>query len=265
MKRWIFTLAAVLLALQVTGASAANVQSEIVRYKVGDREFTGYIAWDDDIVEERPGVIVVHEWWGHNDYARKRADLLAARGYTAFALDMYGTGKLADHPDDAKAFMMESIETSKRLLGRFEAALTILRTHWTVDPEKTAAIGYCFGGAVVLNMARAGVGLDGAVSYHGNLSAMVEPADAPLQTKIRAYTGAADPFVPADSVAAFKAEMDGLGADYEVVAYPGVKHSFTNPGATAVGEKFDLPLEYDAKADGDSWVGTMHFFDKLFD
>jgi len=262
------TLSAVIFAVTLgvfaTVASAATIESETVKYKVGDQEFTGYIAWDDDIVGERPGIIVVHEWWGHNDYARRRADLLAANGYTAFALDMYGTGKLAEHPGDAKAFMMESIETSERLLGRFNAALTILKTHWSVDPEKTAAIGYCFGGAVVLNMARAGVDLDGVVSFHGNLSAMVEPGETPLKTKIRAYTGADDPFVPMDTVTAFKAEMDGLGADYEIVAYPGVMHSFTNPGADAFGEKFELPLKYDAKADGDSWIGTLRFFDELF-
>ncbi len=255
---------AISIGLFSPNASAVTVESEIINYSVDGQAFTGYIAWDDDIVGERPGIIVVHEWWGHNDYARRRADLLAANGYTAFALDMYGTGKLADHPNDAKAFMMESIETSERLLGRFEAALTILRTHWSVDPQQTAAIGYCFGGAVVLNMARAGIGLDGVVSYHGNLTPMVEPGETPLETKIQAYTGADDPFVPVDSVEAFKAEMDKLGADYEVVSYPGVLHSFTNPGADAVGAKFDLPLAYDAKADGDSWLGTLRFFDRMF-
>lgn len=264
LRHLMMTAAFAAAAMLATPQAQAEIKSETVKYTVDGREFTGYIAYDDDTEGFRPGIIVVHEWWGHNDYARMRADLLAKNGYTAFALDMYGTGKLAEHPDDAKAFMMESIETSERIVGRFEAALDILRAHPTVDPQKTAAIGYCFGGAVVLNMARAGANLDGVVSYHGNLSSMVEPTGNPIQTKVQVYTGGSDPFVPAEQVAGFEAEMAELGVDYDLVSYPWAVHSFTNPGADEKAAKFGLPLQYDAVADGDSWVGTLNFFDSLF-
>ena len=134
----------------------AGVQTEVVEYRVGDTVMTGYLAWDDGIEGERPGVLVVHEWWGHNDYARKRAEMLAALGYTALALDMYGDGKVADHPDDAKAFMMAATSDGAALAARFDAAHDLLKAHATVNADQVAAIGYCFGGAVVLNMARAG-------------------------------------------------------------------------------------------------------------
>ncbi|MEQ8665512.1 MAG: dienelactone hydrolase family protein [Rhodospirillales bacterium] len=265
MFRLLMTAVAVLTASVFAISTArAEVQSETVTYNLDGKEFTGYMAWDDDYEGFRPGVVVVHEWWGHNDYARMRADLLAKNGYTAFALDMYGTGKLAEHPSDAKAFMMEAIEKSEQAVARFETALAILRAHPTVDPQKTAAIGYCFGGAVVLNMARAGANLDGVVSYHGNLSPMVEPTGNPIQTEVLVYTGGSDPFVPADQVAAFETEMTELGVKYELVSYPWAVHSFTNPGADEKAAKYDMPLRYDSLADGDSWIGTMNFFDRLF-
>lgn len=258
--------AAVVAAVGMTGAAPAwaELKSETVTYTHDGQEFTGYMAYDDDYEGMRPGVIVVHEWWGHDEYARMRADLLAKNGYTAFALDMYGTGKLAEHPNDAKAFMMESVEKSERLVGRFETALNLLRKHPTVNPQQTAAIGYCFGGAVVLNMARIGANLDGVVSFHGNLSKMVESTDNPILTKVQVYTGGSDPFVPQEQVAGFETEMADLGVDYDLVVYPWAKHSFTSPASTERGKKFDLPLEYDAVADGDSWVGMLHFFDSLF-
>ncbi len=253
----------VLIALPFTGA-LAEVKTEEVTYTLGGKEFTGYMAWDDAISGERPGVIVVHEWWGHNPYARKRAELLAARGYTAFALDMYGTGKLASHPGDAKSFMTESIETANRVGARFGVALDILRDHPTTNPDKTAAIGYCFGGMVVLNAARMGFDLDGVVSYHGNLSALEPAGPGMKRVKVMAFNGADDPFVSAEAIQGFKDEMEAAGVDYEFVNYPGAVHSFTNPGATAVGEQFELPLAYNAEADGDSWMQTMHFFRKIF-
>ena len=265
MFRLLTTAVAVFAAGVIAISTAhAEIRSENVTYNVDGQEFTGYIAWDDDYEGFRPGVIVVHEWWGLNDYARMRADLLAKNGYTAFALDMYGTGKLAEHPDDAKAFMMETISKSEQVVGRFEAALSILRAHPTVDPQKTAAIGYCFGGGVVLNMARAGANLDGVVSYHGSLGAMLEPSGNPIQTQVRVFTGGSDPFVPTDQVAAFETEMQNLGVAYELVSYPWAKHSFTNPGADDKAAKYGMPLQYDAVADGDSWVGTLNFFDRLF-
>ena len=265
MFKQLMTAAALTAASLISAEPAlADLKTETVTYTHDGQEFTGYVAYDDDYEGLRPGVIVVHEWWGHDDYVRQRAELLARNGYTAFALDMYGSGKLAEHPGDAKAFMQEAMKNTESAVGRFEEALGILRKHRTVNPQQTAAIGYCFGGAVVLNMARNGANLDGVVSYHGNLSPMVEPTSNPIQTKVQVYTGGSDPFVPGDQISAFETEMTELGVDYDLVVYPWAKHSFTSPAATAKGTKFELPLEYDAVADGDSWVGTLHFFDNLF-
>ncbi len=145
----------------------AEMQTETIEYTVDGQTFTGYLAWDDEFDQKRPpGVLVVHEWWGgHNEFAREQAEKLAASGYTAFALDMYGSGKQADHPDTAQKFMQEATSNMEQVKARFLKAKELLQNHDSVDPDRIAAQGYCFGGAVVLNMARMGVDLDGVVSY----------------------------------------------------------------------------------------------------
>ena len=229
-----------------------------------DRVLPGYRAGDDGIVGERPGVLVVHEWWGHNDYARKRAEMLAALGYTALALDMYGDGKVADHPDDAKAFMMAATSDGAALAARFDAAHDLLKAHATVNADQVAAIGYCFGGAVVLNMARAGKSLAGVVSDHGSLGTQAPAQAGQVQAAVLVFNGADDPMVPAEQVAGFEQEMRAANVDYELINYPGVKHSFTNPQADAFGQRVNMPLAYDAEADRDSWERTQQFFDRIF-
>ena len=246
-----------------TGATA-EIKTEEVKYTVGGEEFTGYIAYDGAVSKKRPGVLVVHEWWGHNPYVRKRAEMLAKEGYTAFALDMYGTGKLADHPNDAKAFMQATLSNLSGAEARFDKALEILREHETTDPEKTAAIGYCFGGGVVLHAARRGLDLDGVASFHGSLGAKAKAAPGAVKAKIRVFTGEADPFVSADAVVQFTKEMTDAGADFKVKSYPGVKHSFTNPDADKFASKFNMPLGYNKDADTDSWAEMLAFFKSLF-
>lgn len=242
----------------------ADVVSKEISYNVGGDSFTGYFSYDDDIQGERPGVLVVHEWWGHNDYARKRTEMLAEMGYAAFALDMYGSGKLAEHPDTAKEFMMAVASQPEQAVKRFDAATQLLKQQSVVRGDSIAAIGYCFGGAVVLNMARAGKDLKGVVSFHGSLGTS-SPAEAGnVKAKIQVYNGSADPLVPAEQVEGFKAEMDAAGVDYSLVDFPGVKHSFTNPGADAVGEKFGMPLAYDKAADEQSWNGMQTFLEEVF-
>lgn len=245
-------------------AAAAAVKTDEVSYLVGDDEFTGYLAYDDVTLDKRPGVLVVHEWWGHNAYARKRVEMLAALGYTAFALDMYGTGKLAEHPDDAKAFMQTVTGNMPEAERRFAMAKSVLQSHPTVDPDQIAAIGYCFGGGVVLNMARAGMDLDGVVSFHGSLATQSPAQPGAVKAQVLVFNGAADPFVPPEQVKAFKEEMEKAGVQLEFVDYEGVQHSFTNPGADAVGKKFDMPLVYDKQADLDSWLRTQAFFKTIF-
>ncbi len=238
------------------------VVSEEVTYTVGDTVFNGYIATDDAIEGKRPGVIVVHEWWGNNDYTRKRADMLAELGYTAIALDMYGDGKVADHPDDAGKFAGEVRKNMAEAEARFRAAMDLLKQQSSVDGEQVAAIGYCFGGGVVLEMARRGVELDAVASFHGSLGTS-EPAQAgAVLARVAVFNGADDPFVKPEQIQAFEVEMDYANVEYMFVNYPGAVHSFTNPDAN--GEKFELPLKYNAAADNDSWAKMQEMFEEVF-
>jgi len=143
-------------AVYMSNTAQAEIHSQVVNYQIGEQAFQGYLSYDDAIKGKRPGVLVVHEWWGHNAYARKRADMLAKMGYTAFALDMYGKGKLATHPDDAKKFMQATLADMNVAESRFNAARQLLQQEATVEANKIAAIGYCFGGGTVLHMARVG-------------------------------------------------------------------------------------------------------------
>jgi dienelactone hydrolase len=253
-------------ALLLGNAAYAAIKTETINYEVNNLSFQGTLSYDDSIKGKRPGVLVVHEWWGHNAYANKRAEMLAKLGYTAFALDMYGTGKVASHPDDAKKFMEATLADMKVAEARFNAALKLLQQQPTVEASKIAAIGYCFGGGLVLHMAKVNPDLAGVVSYHGALgiSANTKPVSTPIKTKILVFNGAADPFVTKEQVDAFKQDMKAIGADYEFIDYPGVKHSFTNPDANDLGKKFNIPLVYDEKADKDSWEKTQAFFKKIF-
>lgn len=246
------------------GVAAAELQTETVEYTVDGKTFTGYLAWNDADEGERPGVLVVHEWWGHNDFARDQAEKLAAAGYTAFALDMYGEGKVTDHPDEAQAFMKEATGDPEALRARFSAAMDELSRHDTVDADRIAAQGYCFGGAVVLNMARMGMNLDGVVSYHGALGSPIEPEPGDIRARIQVYTGGDDQMVPTDQVAGFVASMQKAEADFSVTSFPGVKHSFMNPGADAIAEEHGMPVGYDRDAAERSWEGTMRFYHDIF-
>lgn len=257
---------ALLLALfwGLAGHATAAVKGEEVTYQAGGVTFKGYLAYDDGVQGKRPGVLVVHEWWGLNDYARSRARQLATLGYTALAVDMYGDGRTAAHPKDAGAFSAEVKKNWEVAKARFLAARDLLARHPTVDPARIAAIGYCFGGGVVLQMAREGVDLKGVVSFHGSLATDRPARKGAVKARILVYNGAADPFVTPDQIEAFKQEMAAAGADHRFVNLPGAKHSFTNPGATEVGKKFNLPLEYNAQADKQSWAGMQAFFQEIF-
>ncbi|MFZ1864346.1 MAG: dienelactone hydrolase family protein [Polyangiales bacterium] len=248
----------------MTRGTEPNIQGQEVTYRAGDTTLKGYIAWDANHEGRRPGVVVVHEWWGHNDYVRRRARMLAEQGYTALALDMYGDGKQADHPKDAQSFMMESISNPEIAKARFMAAYDLLKKHETVDPSKIAAIGYCFGGAVVLQMARFGTDLKGVASFHGNLSTDSPAKPGVVKAKVLVLHGADDSLVPKEQVTAFKKEMDTAGVDYTFIAYPGAVHAFTNPAATENGKKFNLPLAYDEHADHESWAELQKFLRGVF-
>ncbi len=262
MKNITFVLFAMLSMISM--ATHGAIVGEEVRYKIGGNEFKGYLAYNDSSKKKRPGVLVVHEWWGHNEYVRKRARMLAKLGYTALALDMYGDGKQANHPKEAGQFAGAIRRDLPLVKIRFMAAQNLLSKHKTTNPDQISAIGYSFGGAIVLEMARMGVDLDGVVSFYGRLNTRNPATTGMVRPKVLVLNGAADPFVKAEEIAAFKQEMRSAGVDYRFVDYPGVKHSFTNPIATETGKKFGLPLVYNKKADKKSWKEMKKFLKRTF-
>lgn len=260
MKKFIW----VILFCGWCSAVQAAVQGKEVIYSANGTTLKGYIAYDDAIKGKRPGVLVVHEWWGQNEYARMRARMLAELGYTALAIDMYGNGKVVDNPDDAGKLATEVSKNIQMAKARFEAGMQLLRKQETVDANEIAAFGYCFGGGVVLNMARLGEDLKGVASFHGGLHTDNPAKAGKIKARIISFSGDADPMIGADKVAAFRKEMDNAGVNYRVVIYPGAKHAFSNPAADELGKKFNMPIAYDAKADKDSWEQAKVFLRDVF-
>ncbi len=246
-------LAGLLIAMPI--AASAAIQTREVQIKQGATILKGFVAWDDAITARRPGVLVVHEWWGHDEHARNQARRLAESGYVGFALDLYGGGKVAAHPTQAEQFMNEALKDMPALIARFNAALAELKADPHVDASRIAAIGYCFGGGVVLNMARSGhPDLDIVVSFHGILATEAPATKGAIHARLLVLHGAADPMVTPDHVDAFRKEMEAAGATYALVTYPGVKHAFTNPKADSHGMD---ALSYNADADKRSWSAML--------
>lgn len=259
MKKTLVTLVTLLVALIHLPAAFAGVTETKVSLPNELGSATLYTS--ATLTGAKPGVIVIHEWWGLNQYAKDRAKMLAQAGYTAIAVDMYGHGKVADHPKDAQGFMQAAMAEPDKVNARFNAAKDILRKQQSVDTDKVYAMGYCFGGAVVLNQARMGNDLAGVASFHGSLNAAVEAKAGDIKAKIMVAHGGADPFVPVEQVTNFVQEMVSLGADLTFLNYPQAVHSFTNPEATEKGKKFDLPLAYDEQADTESWQAFLAFIE----
>lgn len=252
-----FALLGAMIGGMLAVPAMAEVVLEPVVYDVDGVEMHGTLAYDSGVSEPRPGVLVVHEWWGHDDHARARAAALAEEGYVALALDMYGEGRTADHPQTASEFASEIRSNRDLMLRRFDGAHAWLGSHERVADQSLAALGYCFGGSVVLEAARAGRDLSVVASFHGGLGTQ-NPANAEtLRAEVLVFNGAADPLVPAEQIAAFREEMDAAQATYTFVDYSGVRHSFTNPGADALAEKFGMPVGYDERAARTSWTHTL--------
>jgi dienelactone hydrolase len=266
MKRLLIKLAVFTLVLGMAGITVAEpkIQGKTVEYSAQGVVMKGYLAYDENIKGQRPGVLVVHEWWGLNDYARKRARMLAELGYTAIAVDMYGDGKVAIHPDDAGKFSSELMKNFDVAKARFMAAMDFLKQQATVDPTRIAAIGYCFGGGVVLNMARQDVDLKGVASFHGGLDAIKPAQPGSVKAKILVLNGGADKFITPEQIEAFKEEMKAAGIDFQFISYPGAVHSFTNPEADALGKKYNMPIAYNAQADNKSWDELKKFLKMIF-
>lgn len=254
----------VLIMLFGMSSAGAGIVAKTVDYRTAATEMKGFLAYDDSVSGTRPGILVVHEWWGLNDYARDRARQLAALGYTALAVDMYGQGKQAGHPQEASEFANAVNQRWAEARARFEAALELLKRHDTVDASRIGAIGYCFGGGIVLNMARAGIDLDGVVSFHGTLSTERPAQAGEVEAAVLVLHGEDDQFISDEQVANFKREMQGAGIDYRFIAYPKATHGFTNPAADRFGKQFDLPLGYNPEADEASWREMRAFFDRIF-
>jgi len=265
MKKLKVKLATLTLVLGVVAVANAEpkIQGRTVEYTTQGVVMKGFLAYDKNVKGKRAGVLVVPEWWGLNDYARSRATMLAELGYTALAVDMYGEGKVVPTPDEAgklSSGAMKDFDVSK---ARFMAALEFLKGQTTVDPNRIAAIGYCFGGGVVLNMARQGVGLKGVVSFHGSLTAVKPAQPGSVRAKILVLNGEADKFITPEQIEAFKQEMKGAGASFQFISYPDALHSFTNPEATELGKKFNMPIAYNGKADKESWSEMKGFLSTI--
>jgi len=258
MTKALLTIFTVLTAL--TQAQAA-VQSKTIPYEDGGVTLEGYLAWDDAFDGQRPAVLVVHEWWGLNDYARKRADMLARLGYVAFALDMYGKGKVTQHPKQAGEWAGEIRKNVRNWQRRAELGLGILRQQERVDGKRIAAIGYCFGGATVLQLAYSGAGVKGVVSFHGSLPAPEADQGKNIQAKILVCHGADDSFVPKAKIEKFREGLVAAKADWQFISYGGARHSFTNPDADKAGID---GLRYNESADKRSWSHMRGFLQELF-
>lgn len=252
------------LLLAFSAASQAAIQTEELTYQAADgTQLVGYYAYDDAIEGKRPGVVVVHEWWGLNDYAKRRARDLAELGYSALAIDMYGEGKHTTHPADAKGFMQAAMANAETSKTRFLAGLDLLKAQPQTDGDRLAAIGYCFGGKVVLDMARQGVPLDGVVSFHGNLAPQQPATPGSVKARVLVAHGDNDSFVSEQDIASFKNEMQQAGADYRFNRYPDAKHSFTNPDADELAKQ-GLDIAYQKEADERSWADMQAFFKEIF-
>jgi len=245
------------------GGDSSGIKEETISFPADGANLQAFVVYNDSIKGKRPAVIVIPEWWGLNDYPKMRARMLAKLGYVAMALDVYGDGKVAETPDSAQAYAMPFYMHPEKAKARIDAAIAKLRTYDNVDTAEIGAIGYCFGGGVLLNTARLGDDLRGVVSFHGSLIGTPARKDL-LRTKILVCHGNADKFVTPDMVAAFKKQMDSIGAVYTFIGYDSATHAFTNPASTVNGQKFHMPIAYNGKADTASWEAMKNFFVGVF-
>jgi dienelactone hydrolase len=249
-----------LLLMGMTASASARLQTKTIEYQDGNTTLEGYLAYDDQFPGKRPGILCGHEWLGINDYIQKRADMLAELGYVAFAADIYGKGVRPQSPQDANAESSKYKNDRGLLRRRVLTGFDVLKSQPNVDPARLGAVGYCFGGTTVLELARSGADVKGVVTFHGGLSSP-SPNDAKnIKGEILVLHGADDPFVPPGEVAVFEKEMKKAKVKYHIIKYPGAVHGFTNPGNQ--GEMNGLM--YNADADRKSWEEMKIFFARVF-
>ena len=239
----------------------AKITTKTISYQHDGVNLEGFLAYDDSLKGKRPGVLVVHEWWGLNDYVRSRAEQLAKMGYVAFALDMYGKGKVTKHPSQAGEWMRQISSNVYQWQRRALAGLEVLKNHPNTDVERIAAIGYCFGGSTVQQLAYSGADIRGVVSFHGSLLLPMSEQIQKVKAKILICHGAADPFTKGGELEKYISAMENAALDYQIAIYGGARHGFTNPGA----DKFGIDgLKYSKSADLRSWEDMKVFFAEIF-
>ena len=261
MRTNIAIIVGALCAVAMVGSANAAIREEPVTYMDGETTMKGFVVYDDATQAKRPGIVMVHEWWGITKHIHNEARNFAKQGYTVLISDMFGDGKTADNPKDAIALSSSVMKNPAVMESRFDAARDELAKQPSVNPQRIGAVGYCFGGAVVLNMARAGADLAAVAGFHASLG-LNTPAPGPgvVKAKILILNGADDPFAKREQYDALKKDFDAAKVDYRIIQYPGAVHAFTNPEATELGKKFNLPFRYDAKADQESKADAAKFF-----
>lgn len=252
-----------LIAITANAQKKLNIKTESLSYTIGDEKFLSYVAYNDQSAEKRPVVLVVHEWWGMNDYVKRRTCQLAALGYLVIAVDLYGEGKIANNVEEAVGFSTPYYKDPTLAKSHFDAALDQIKLNKLADTNNIAAIGYCFGGSMVLNFAKMGENLKGVVSFHGGLAG-VPPVNDLLKSELLICHGADDKFVSSEEVTNFKKELETVNAIYTFKEYPNATHAFTNPDATEMGKKFSIPIAYNEPADMASWKEMKTFLKRIF-
>ena len=255
------SLATTMLTVSCALAAGAQIHTETIEYRDGDTVLEGYLAYDTSIQGKRPGVLIVHQWKGLTDYEMKRAEMLAKLGYNVFALDVYGKGIRPKSPQEAGAQAGKYKNNRALLRARAQAGLAVLQKHELTDPKRVAAIGYCFGGTTVIELARSGADIAGVVSFHGGLDSPHPEDGKNIKCKVLALHGADDPHVSAKDLAAFEDEMRQAKVDWQSVKYGGAVHSFTEQDA---GDNPARGAAYNEKADRRSWQAMRDFFAELF-
>ncbi|MEM9208564.1 MAG: dienelactone hydrolase family protein [Pseudomonadota bacterium] len=237
-----------------------SIQVQELEYRDSGQVYTAHVAWDEAVSGPRPGVLVSHAWGGRSEFEDRKAELLAELGYVGFALDVYGKGKRGSSPEENTALMTPLLEDRAALQARMQLALTELRGVSHVDPAKTAAIGFCFGGLCVLDLARTGADLDGVVSFHGLLGLPDNLDGVAVSAKALVLHGWQDPMATPDHVLEFAKDMDARGADWQLHAYGNALHAFTNPAAADP----EHGLQYDPTAEHRSWDSMQLFLNEVF-
>lgn len=263
----IYKIIVLLIALLNTKAIAQTNKSKIIGtevvYPCNGIQMKSYVVYDAAIKGKRPAIVVVPEWWGNNEYAKKRAYMLAELGYIAIAADIYGEGKQAADPQTAQSYATPFYKNPNLAQACIEAAINQLKSYPQTDAQNIAAIGYCFGGSMVLNAIKLGTDVKGVVSFHGGL-ATVPAQRGVVKGRILVCHGAEDKFVPVSDIEQFRLNLDTAGVFYQFIVYPNAVHAFTNPESTDNGKRFKIPIAYNEAADKRSWEDMKAFLTLIF-